>query len=91
MIQRLEPQLRRWAEDENIVCIVLHGSGEKAFCAGGDVRGLYKAVTGYRGAAPNPAALDFFSEEYRLDHRIHTCPKPVLVWGRASSWVGVSG
>lgn len=81
MIRLLDPQLRRWADDPAIACVVLHGAGEKAFCAGGDVRSLRKAIVGYQGAPPNPGALAFFSEEYRLDHRIHTYPKPVLVWG----------
>ncbi len=81
MIRLLDPQLRRWADDPAIACVVLHGAGEKALCAGGDVRSLRKAIVEYQGAPPNPGALAFFSEEYRLDHRIHTYPKPVLVWG----------
>jgi enoyl-CoA hydratase/carnithine racemase len=28
-----------------------------------------------------PHAAAFFGDEYRLDYRIHTYPKPVLVWG----------
>jgi enoyl-CoA hydratase/carnithine racemase len=81
MIRLLDPQLRLWADDPAIACVVLHGAGEKAFCAGGDVRSLRKAIVEYQGAPPNPGALAFFSEEYRLDHRIHSYPKPVLVWG----------
>jgi len=90
MIRLLDPQLRRWADDPTIACVVLHGAGEKAFCAGGDVRSLRKAIVEYQGAPPNPGALAFFGEEYRLDHRIHTYPKPVLVWAAASSWVAAS-
>ena len=37
MIQLLYPQLQAWAQDEGIVAVFLHGAGEKAFCAGGDV------------------------------------------------------
>lgn len=81
MIRLLDPQLQRWAADPAIACVVLHGAGEKAFCAGGDVRSLRQAIVEYQGAPPNPGALAFFSEEYRLDHRIHTYPKPILVWG----------
>ena len=81
MIRLLDPQLRLWADDPTIACVVLHGAGEKAFCAGGDVRSLRKAIVEYQGAPPNPGALAFFGEEYRLDHRIHSYPKPVLVWG----------
>lgn len=81
MFRLLGPQLRRWAEDPQIACVILHGAGEKAFCAGGDIRSLYHAVKEYSGPMPNPAALAVFSEEYRLDHFIHRYPKPLLVWG----------
>jgi enoyl-CoA hydratase/carnithine racemase len=81
MIRLLDRQLREWAADPAIVCIVLHGAGEKAFCAGGDVRSLYHAMKEYQGAPPNPSGVTFFSEEYRLDYLLHRYPKPLLVWG----------
>lgn len=81
MIRLLDPQLRRWADDPQVVCVVLQGAGERAFCAGGDVRFLRNAILEHAAAAPNPRAEAFFSEEYRLDHRIHTYLKPVLLWG----------
>jgi enoyl-CoA hydratase/carnithine racemase len=82
MIRLLDPQLRRWAADPRIACVVLHGAGSKAFCAGGDVRFLREAIVEHRGTpAPNPKAQAFFAEEYRLDYLIHTYAKPILVWG----------
>lgn len=82
MIRLLDPQLQRWAADPRIACVVLHGAGTKAFCAGGDVRSLRDAILAHQGApAPNPQAQAFFAEEYRLDYSIHTYPKPILVWG----------
>ncbi|WP_341919627.1 enoyl-CoA hydratase/isomerase family protein [Hydrocarboniphaga effusa] len=81
MIRILDAALRRWADDDAIVCVVLHGAGEKAFCAGGDVRSLHRAIVEHPGALPNLPNLAFFAEEYRLDHRIHTYAKPILVWG----------
>lgn len=81
MIRLLDPQLRRWAGDPQIACVVLHGAGEKAFCAGGDVRSLHRAIVAHDGPPPNPENLAFFSEEYALDYRIHRYPKPLLVWG----------
>lgn len=81
MIRLLAPQLDAWARDPQVVCVVLHGAGEKAFCAGGDVRSLYQAILDHQGPAPNPVNQAFFAEEYRLDHLIHTYPKPLLVWG----------
>ncbi|HWK51560.1 MAG TPA: enoyl-CoA hydratase/isomerase family protein [Steroidobacter sp.] len=81
MIRLLDPQLRRWAEDPQIACVVLYGAGEKAFCAGGDIRSLYNALKDQPGVMPNPTALAFFTEEYRLDYLLHRYPKPLLVWG----------
>lgn len=81
MIRLLDAQLRTWANDPAIACIVLHGAGEKAFCAGGDVRSLYDAMRRHPASLPNPDTCPFFAEEYRLDHFIHHYPKPILVWG----------
>lgn len=81
MIRLLDAALQRWAADPKIACVVLQSSTDKAFCAGGDVRGLRESIVAAPDAAPNPEAQIFFSEEYRLDHRIHTYGKPILVWG----------
>jgi len=81
MIRLLDARLRVWSRDNSIACVVLHGAGEKAFCAGGDVRALYHAMRENPSVAVNAQALAFFSEEYRLDYLIHTYPKPILVWG----------
>jgi enoyl-CoA hydratase/carnithine racemase len=81
MIRALDPQLRRWANDPEIACVILHGAGEKAFCAGGDIRSLYQYLKEQPDVMPHPMALAFFAEEYRLDYLIHRYPKPILVWG----------
>jgi enoyl-CoA hydratase/carnithine racemase len=81
MIDRLAPQLEAWANDPAIAGVVLDAAGDKAFCAGGDVVGLYRSI---RETAPGqvPAmAAEFFEREYRLDHAIHNYPKPLLCWG----------
>jgi len=80
MVRLLTPQLRAWAEDPAVAGIVLHAAGDKAFCAGGDLRQLHTSIRQH-GADRNPYAERFFSEEYELDHLIHTFPKPVLAWG----------
>lgn len=80
MIRLLDAQLRSWERNSAIVCVVLHATGDKAFCAGGDVRSLYRAITEQGASATNASALSFFSEEYRLDYRIHKYSKPVIAW-----------
>jgi enoyl-CoA hydratase/carnithine racemase len=81
MVQRLAPALQRWASDPQVVGVILQGSGEKAFCAGGDLRGLYQTLRDC-GSATNTHAEDFFAQEYALDYAIHTYPKPLLCWGQ---------
>jgi len=92
MARLLDAQLRQWAGEDGIVLVVLQGAGEKAFCAGGDLHGLYRGMQahqqrdGWAGDAfadprGNPHAEAFFETEYRLDYLIHTFPKPVLCWG----------
>ncbi|MGL6071728.1 enoyl-CoA hydratase/isomerase family protein [Craterilacuibacter sp.] len=80
MITLLSVQLARWRQDPLICCILLRGAGDKAFCAGGDVRALRAALL-EDARHPNPQAQTFFADEYRLDYAIHTYPKPVIVWG----------
>ncbi|WP_110458153.1 enoyl-CoA hydratase/isomerase family protein [Shewanella algidipiscicola] len=80
MIQALTRQLTAWAQDDAIAMVVLDGAGEKAFCAGGDVRALYHAAKETPGEVTEMARV-FFTDEYHLDHLLHTFDKPVLVWG----------
>ncbi|MCL1057771.1 enoyl-CoA hydratase/isomerase family protein [Shewanella gelidimarina] len=80
MVQALTSQLTAWRSDNNIVAVVLDGAGEKAFCAGGDVRAIYHAALATPGEV-TAQATDFFKQEYQLDYLLHTFAKPVLVWG----------
>jgi len=80
MIQALMDRLELWANDPQIVCVLLRGNGTKAFCAGGDVRTLVDACRAHPGEVP-PLAAHFFAAEYRLDYRLHTYPKPLICWG----------
>ncbi|CAN7173703.1 enoyl-CoA hydratase/isomerase family protein [Rhizobacter sp. LjRoot28] len=79
MVRLLDPQLRAWRDDPQIAGVLLDAAGDKAFCAGGDLRRLYAAIRA-AGPARNAEAEAFFSEEYALDHLIHRFPKPVLAW-----------
>ncbi|MEX0152083.1 enoyl-CoA hydratase/isomerase family protein [Microbacterium sp. LMI1-1-1.1] len=74
MIRRLSLALDRWEHDGDIDAVLLDGAGDRGFCAGGDVRALYDMVV--EGRVDEVHA--FFREEYALDHRIATYPKPVV-------------
>lgn len=82
MCELLQEQLTLWENDAAIALVVLAGAGGKAFCAGGDLHGLYKAMQENTGGAwDNAYARRFFEVEYRLDYHIHTYSKPLLCWG----------
>ena len=81
MIRALTPQLLTWQDDNQVVAVVLQGAGDKAFCAGGNIRKLYDSLVAEPEQVPNELALAFFSEEYRLNYLIHTYRKPFIVWG----------
>lgn len=79
MIRLLHPALQRWEQDDRVVAVVIQGAGEKAFCAGGDVRRIYAGVR--ENGIDDPYAATFFTEEYRLDYALHRFAKPLIVWG----------
>jgi enoyl-CoA hydratase/carnithine racemase len=80
MCQLLSAQLEQWQSDDQIVALVLKGAGDKAFCAGGDIRKLYDSMS-TSAPLPNPYATEFFSHEYRLYRQMHFYAKPLILWG----------
>jgi enoyl-CoA hydratase len=69
MCRRFDAQMRDWAAQDDVATVVVTGAGERAFCAGGDVRALYDA--GPSGALTR----EFFWDEYRLNARLFRYPK----------------
>jgi enoyl-CoA hydratase/carnithine racemase len=73
MLKALRARLDEWARDPNVHAVVLRGAGEKAFCAGGDVRAIRASFL--QGSKEFET---FFAFEYALDHFIHRYPKPFI-------------
>ncbi|WP_227526011.1 enoyl-CoA hydratase/isomerase family protein [Psychrobacter sp. FDAARGOS_221] len=82
MCQLMSDKLTEWEQLDTLVAIVIHGAGERALCAGGDIRQLYSARQQWdgEGVAP-PEAVDFFASEYHLDTQMHEYHKPIIIWG----------
>lgn len=79
MIRAMTDALLSWRDDADVSAVVIHGAGEKAFCAGGDIRFFHEA--GHATPKKNSALLeDFFTEEYALNHLIHYYPKPYIAY-----------
>jgi enoyl-CoA hydratase/carnithine racemase len=73
MVVEMKAQLDAWAVDPNIASVIVRGAGERAFCAGGDIRALYES-----GRAGTPYALHFWHDEYVLNSSIKHYPKPYV-------------
>ena len=77
MIRDITAALLQWRDDDEVVSVVLRGATQEgkgvAFCAGGDIRFFHQsALDG------DPRLEDFFTEEYSLNHLIHSYPKPTV-------------
>ncbi|NKD76402.1 enoyl-CoA hydratase/isomerase family protein [Haematospirillum sp. H1815] len=72
----LTQQLQVWMHDDTIKAVLIEGAGDRAFCAGGDIRAM--ADAGRRG--DSVALQQFFSSEYRLNRLIKIYPKPFLAF-----------
>lgn len=74
MVIELSTTLNHWAKDSQIQCVILQGSGDKAFSAGGDLRQIYQAhLEGHQAEI-----LKLLKHEYQINHTIHSFPKPYL-------------
>jgi enoyl-CoA hydratase len=74
MVRQMRQALDSWAGDPSVTRIVVEGAGDKAFCAGGDIRRL----TELGRAGNKPEALAFWREEYQLNALIKRYPKPYV-------------
>ncbi|MBI2305981.1 MAG: enoyl-CoA hydratase/isomerase family protein [Rhodocyclales bacterium] len=72
-IRQIAAQLDDWADDPSLRAVLFRSAGGRAFCAGGDIRSLYR-----HALAGAPELGQFFDEEYALDCRIHRYPKPTI-------------
>ena len=86
MVRDLTAALTAWRDDPAVLLVAIRGSNKKGqpgtsealfggFCAGGDIRFFHQAAF-----AGDASLEDFFTEEYTLNHLIHTYPKPFIAF-----------
>ena len=73
MAVAMHRQLEQWALDDDVALVIIRGAGERAFCAGGDIRALHEVCT-----ADPATCRRFYWDEYRLIALIHDYPKPYV-------------
>jgi len=87
MVRLIAAALDEWEGDGAVDRVVITGAGERAFCAGGDIRRLYELGR----AGDHDAQLTFWGEEYQLVRRIKTYSKPVVVLADGITMGGGAG
>lgn len=81
MAKTMLAQLDDWSQRDEVVCVLINGSGPKAFCAGGDIVSMYHAMAAQNDNDIPEFVQRFFATEYQLDYTLHTYSVPVVVWG----------
>ncbi len=74
MIRAIATALEEWRNDPAVHAVVIVGGGDRAFCAGGDIRAIRDAAVSGR----SDEIETFFTEEYALNGAIATYPKPFV-------------
>ncbi|SFK31861.1 Enoyl-CoA hydratase/isomerase [Halobacillus dabanensis] len=75
MLDAIGVKLKEWEQDERVHLVVLKSSGDKGFCAGGDIKTLYEAQ---KSEEAMQRAVAFFKREYEVDEMVYTFSKPII-------------
>lgn len=75
MVKKILPVLMKWETEKSLV--IVKGAGEKAFCAGGDVKSI--AVAGLKGDKGETGQI-FFKHEYTMNGIIGTYKIPYIAF-----------
>ncbi len=76
MCLAIEDALLTWRDDPAVRLVIIDATGDKAFCAGGDIADLYA-----KGRAGDFAyGQKFWRDEYRLNALISEYPKPYVAF-----------
>lgn len=75
MVRGIVAALDAFEADPKVSLILLEGAGERGLCAGGDIRSLYESAR-----AGGDLGKIFWREEYILNARIASFPKPYIAF-----------
>ena len=79
MIRLLTQALLAFQSNSQVLAVLVRGQGKEGpfghFCAGGDIRFFHQAAL-----SGDNSLADFFTEEYALNHLIHTYSKPYIAF-----------
>ncbi|XP_014472873.1 PREDICTED: 3-hydroxyisobutyryl-CoA hydrolase, mitochondrial [Dinoponera quadriceps] len=75
MLSKIQPILKEWESSKRLVMI--EGAGDKAFCAGGDIKALVLTLNQPNG---HTYGQKFFKNEYSVNHHISVYKKPYIAF-----------
>ncbi|WP_224814595.1 enoyl-CoA hydratase/isomerase family protein [Hasllibacter sp. MH4015] len=76
MCLAIEAALDDWTGDDRVELVLIDATGERAFCAGGDIQEMYD--TGMAGDFAY--GRRFWADEYRMNAKMFRFPKPVVTF-----------
>jgi len=76
MCEAISGALLEWRADAGVEAVILDHAEGRGFCAGGDVAMVRRSALEDGGAAGRA----FFHAEYRMNHLLFTCSKPVVAF-----------
>jgi len=76
MAMEIDAALRAWADDPAVELVIIDATGERAFCAGGDIQHMYDTAK----AGDFAFGRQFWADEYHLNARIFHFPKPFVAF-----------
>jgi len=81
MIRMIRATLERWSKDDTLKAVLFLGAGDRAFCAGGDVKAAYYTGMEYRrGTVIETVVSLYFAEEYDLNQYLMNYQKPLVAY-----------
>jgi enoyl-CoA hydratase len=81
IIEDLSEGLALWSVDDTVDLVILQGAGDRAFCAGGDVRYCYdEYIKAKESGEKLNHVIDFFKLEYSLNKMMFHYRKPIFAF-----------
>lgn len=74
IVKDMAAALALWRDDPAVTRVLIMAAGDRAFCAGGDIR----VVHDLGRAGKQDEALEFWRDEYVMNHQIKRYPKPYI-------------
>lgn len=74
MVLAIETALDGWRDDDDVACVLIDAEGHKAFSAGGDLQFMHETAA----KGDFEPGRSFWRDEYRLNAKIATYPKPYV-------------